>query len=179
MQRVAVLGGDDHLLAAARQGDKASFERLIEPQIALGYRLAAAMLDDASLAEDAVQEATFRAWRAIGQLRSAAQTRSWFLAIVANRSRSMRRTRWWSLIRTPEINSPLPSPADAVDQREDLSRAIARLTADDRAAIFLRFYEDMDSPQVGEALGISASAARSRIHRALRRLRIDLAQEEL
>jgi len=179
LQQIAVLGGDEKLLAAARTGDQASFEGLIEPHIAVGYRLAAAILNDADQAEDAVQEATLRAWRSIRQLRSSAQVKSWFLTIVANRSRSMRRTRWWSVIRMPETRSGLPSPSDAADQREDLSKALGRLSPLDRAAVFLRFYEDMNSAEVGEALGLTANGARSRIHRALRRLRVDLAEEEL
>jgi RNA polymerase sigma factor (sigma-70 family) len=91
----------------------------------------------------------------------------------------MRGARWWSVIRLPEPRSGFSSPADAVDQREDLSRALGRLSPEERAAVFLRFYEDMTSHEVGEALGITATAARSRIHRALRRLRVDLAEEEL
>lgn len=179
MQHVAVLGGDEALLAAARKGDQACFERLIEPHIAVGYRLAAAMLNDGGQAEDAVQEATLRAWRSIDQLRSSAQMKSWFLTIVANRSRSMRGARWWSVIRLPETAAELPSPADVVERREDLSRALGRLSLEERAAVFLRFYEDMNSSEIGEALGITAIAARSRIHRALRRLRVDLAEEDL
>jgi RNA polymerase sigma-70 factor (ECF subfamily) len=179
VQQVAVLGGDEQLLAAARTGDQASFERLIEPHIAVGYRFAAAILNDASQAEDAVQEATLRAWRSIGKLRSSAQAKGWFLTIVANRSRSLRHARWWSVIRMPETRLGLPSPADAADRREDLSRALGRLSSEERAAVFLRFYEDMNSREVGEALGITATAARSRIHRALQRLRVDLAEEEL
>ena len=178
MQQVAVLG-DDKLLAAARAGDQPSFERLIEPHIAVAYRLAAAMLNDPAQAEDAVQEATLRAWRSIRQLRTSAQARSWFLAIVANRSRSMRGTRWWSVVRLPELFRSAPSPTEAVDRREDLASALARLTPDERAAVQLRFYEDMTSREVGAALGITATAARSRIHRALRRLRVDLAEEDL
>jgi RNA polymerase sigma factor (sigma-70 family) len=179
VQQVAVLGGDEQLLAAARTGDQACFERLIGPHIAVAYRLAAAMLNDAGHAEDAVQEATLRAWRSIHQVRSSAQVKGWFLTIVANRSRSLRRARWWTVIRMPETRSGLPSPADAADRREDLSRALGRLSPEERAAIFLRFYEDMSSREVGVALGITATAARSRIHRALRRLRVDLAEEEL
>lgn len=179
MQQIAVLGSDEQLLGAARAGDQACFERLIEPHIAMGYRLAAAMLNDSGHAEDAVQEATLRAWRSIGQLRSSAQVRGWFLTIVANRGRSMRGARWRSVIQLPAGWSRLPSPADAADRHEDLSRALGRLKPEERAAVFLRFYEDMSSREVGEALGISATAARSRIHRALRRLRVDLAEEEL
>lgn len=179
MQQVAVLGGDEKLLAAARTGDQASFERLIEPHIAVGYRLAAAMLNDPGQAEDAVQEATLRAWRSIGQLRSAALVRSWFLTIVANRCRSARKARWWSVIRLAETRPGLPSPEDTAERHEDLSRALRRLSPDERAAVFLRFFEDMNSREVGLALGITATAARSRIHRALQQLRIDLAEEEL
>jgi RNA polymerase sigma-70 factor (ECF subfamily) len=179
VQQIAVLGGYEELLAAARAGDQVCFERLIEPHIAVGYRLAAAMLSDAGQAEDAVQEATLRAWRSIGQLRSGAQTRGWFLTIVANRCRSMRRARWWSVIRMPETRSALPSPSEAADQSEDLSKALSRLSPEERAAVFLRFYEDMNSRQVGLALGITATAARSRIRRALQRLRVDLAEGEL
>lgn len=178
MQQVTVLG-EEKLLAEARTGNKTSFEQLIEPHIAVGYRLAAAMLNDQAQAEDVVQEATLRAWRSIRQLRSSAQTRAWFLAIVANRSRSMRGTRWWSVIRLPEPLPRLPSPADAIDRREDLSLALRRLNGDERAALLLRFYEDMNSREVGRALGITATAARSRIRRGLQRLRIDLAEEEL
>jgi RNA polymerase sigma-70 factor (ECF subfamily) len=179
VQQVAVLGGDAELLAAARAGDEASFERLIGPHISLGYRLAAAMLGDSGQAEDAVQEATLRAWRSIGQLRAESKVKSWFLSIVANRSRTMRGARWWSVIRMADTSRSAPSPADEVDRREDLSRALHRLSPDERAAVFLRFYEDMNSQEIGDALGIRASAARSRIHRALRRLRVDLAEEEL
>ena len=179
MQRVAALDHDEQLLAAARAGDRAAFERLIEPHIAVGYRLAAAMLDDSAQAEDTVQEATFRAWRSIGRLRSAVQMKSWFLTIVANRSRSLLSSRWWSVIRMPGLHSQMQSPADVAVQREDLQQALGRLSPEDRAAVFLRFYEDMTSREVGDALGISDTAARSRIHRALRRLRVDLAEEEL
>lgn len=178
MQQVALLS-EEKLLADARAGDQTSFERLIEPHIALGYRLAAAMLNDASQAEDVVQEATLRAWRSIRQLRSSAQSRAWFLSIVANRSRSMRAARWRSVIRLPELLGRFPSPADAVDRREDLSSALSRLGPDERAAVLLRFYEDMSSRDIGLALGITASAARSRIRRALQQLRVDLAEEEL
>jgi len=61
----------------------------------------------------------------------------------------------------------------------ELVDALRRLNADERAAIFLRFYEDMNSREVGQALGISAAGARSRIRRGLRRLRVELSEVEL
>jgi RNA polymerase sigma-70 factor, ECF subfamily len=178
LQQLAILDSGDKLLTDARAGDQACFERLIEPHMAVAYRLAATMLNDVALAEDALQEATLRAWRSIGQVRASSHIRSWFLTIVANRCRSMRAARWWSVIRLPEAWGTQLSPVDAAVQSEDLARALQRLSPDERAAIFLRFYEDMNSKEVAGALGITASAARSRIRRALRRLRIDLDEEE-
>lgn len=179
MQHVAVLGGDEQVLAAACEGDQASFERLIEPHLAIGYRLAVAMLNDSGLAEDTLQESTLRAWRSIRHLRSSDRIRSWFLSIVANRCRSLRRASWWSVIRLSELRAGLPSPAEEVDRHEDLSRAFDRLSAEDRAAVYLRFYEEFSSAEVGAALRIPPAAARMRIHRALRRMRVDLAEEDL
>jgi len=177
VQQVAVLGVDDALLSAARGGDQAAFERLVMPHIAAGHRLAAAILNDSGNAEDCVQEALHRAWRSIRQLRSGAQTRGWFLTIVSNRARSMRRARWWSVVGLPDALARASNPADAVAEHEDLKHALARLSAEERAAVFLYFYEDMKSQEIGGVLGITASAARSRIHRALRRLRVDMAEE--
>ena len=179
MQSLASSDADERLLASARAGDATSFELLIGPHIGAGYRLAAAMLNDPAAAEDAVQEATLHAWRAVSRLRPESRLRPWFLTIVANEARSMRRTRWWSVVRLPQPRPQALAATDPADRRMDLVTALRRLNADERAAIFLRFYEDMDSHEVGQALGISATGARSRIRRGLHRLRVELSKEEL
>ena len=179
MQRVAVLGDDEALLAAARSGDEASFEHLIQPYLRAGFRLAMAMLRDPGESEDVLQDAMFRAWRSIGQVRSAAQLRGWFLTIVANRSRSIRKARRWSEIRRPDFRFARRTSLEGVDQREDLVRALHRLSPEDRAVVYLRFYEDMSTKDVADALGLSAGTARTRLHRALQRLRIHVIEEDL
>jgi RNA polymerase sigma-70 factor (ECF subfamily) len=173
------VGADEQLLVSARAGDQDCFARLIEPHIAAGYRLAVSMLNDPGQAEDVVQEATLRAWRGIGRLSTVSRLRPWFLSIVANRSRSIRGARWWSVVLLPVAEVVLRTPAEAVHIHTDLTSALRRLSPDERAAVFLRFYEDMTSRQVGEVLGISAAGARSRIFRALQKLRVELSEEEL
>ena len=72
------------MLARAAEGDAHAFAALIQPLLDPAYRLAAVMLADRSTAEDAVQEASIKAWRKLGQLRGdAGSLRSWFLSIVA------------------------------------------------------------------------------------------------
>ncbi len=164
-------------LARAVEGDADSFSRLIEPLLDPAYRLAAVMLADRSAAEDAVQEASIKAWRRLKQLRGdATSLRPWFLSIVANECRMYRRTRWWNVIKLAEVRAP---ETDARESHTDLHRALLRLSPDERMPLVLHFYLDLPLDEVAKALGVSASAAKSRIYRAAKRLRGDLTMEEV
>src|SRR5712692_5781614 len=91
------------VMARAASGDPDAFASLIQPLLDPAYRLAAVMLADRSGAEDAVQEASIKAWRKFSQFRGEASAlRSWFLSIVANECRMARRQRWWSVVRLAE-----------------------------------------------------------------------------
>src|SRR4051794_33755079 len=101
-----------HALSRALEGDSDSFTRLIEPLLDPAYRLAAVMLADRTAAEDAVQEAAVKAWRKLRQLRGEATSlRPWFLSIVANECRMMRRGRWWSVLKFAELREAEPEAA--------------------------------------------------------------------
>jgi RNA polymerase sigma-70 factor (ECF subfamily) len=165
--------GERPLYDLARTGDEAAFEALMRPLIEPGLRLAHSMLGDRWEAEDATQEAITRAWRKLAQLRPGMPVRPWFLAIVMNQCRNVRRTRWFSTARIAEVfQSHRGGNADI--ERVDVARALARLPSQDRQALFLHFYLDLPVEEVALVLGISASATKGRIYRACRRLRPDL-----
>ena len=147
------------------------FELVLGPFMPAAYRLSVAMLGDRDLAEDAVQEAAVKAWRKLRSLRERSSLKPWFLAIVANQCRAMRRQRWWSVIRRADFEMPAPPAEDLAVAALDLDRAIDRLDPDDRLALYLHFYQDMTYEEVGQVMGSSMTAARSRILRAARRLR--------
>ena len=147
------------------------FDSLIEPHLEAGFRTALAMLRDPDEARDAVQEAAFKAWRRLGQLHETVTARAWFLAIVANQCRSVRRGRWWSVLRLPQVGPALQEfPADTID----VGRALAKLSPDDRLALFLHFYLDLPLEEVGAVLGLSRAGAKTRVYRAAKKLRPDL-----
>jgi len=148
----------------------ADFDALIGPHLEAGYRTALAILGNPDEAHDAVQEAAFKAWRKLHQLREGSPARPWFLAIVANQCRSERRRHWWSVIRMPQIDTG-EAPKEETAQSMDIDRGLAKLPADDRLALFLYFYLDLPLEEVGAVLGLSAGGAKTRVYRAAKRLR--------
>jgi RNA polymerase sigma-70 factor, ECF subfamily len=170
-------GSERPLYEQARTGDEAAFESLIGPLIEPALRLAHSMLGDRWEAEDATQEAVTRAWRKLGQLRAGMPVRPWFLAIVINQCRNVRRTRWFNTARIAEVFQG-SSGDHAEIERVDVAHALARLPSQDRQALFLHFYLDLPVEEVALALGISPSAAKGRIYRACHRLRPDLLEDK-
>jgi RNA polymerase sigma factor (sigma-70 family) len=154
-----------------------AFDDLLGPLVGRGYALAVTMLNDPASAEDAVQEAAIKAWRKLPTLRDRSAIEPWFLSIVANQCRSVRRGRWWSVLKFSEVRNDSPAE-DQNASALDLDRALDRLSQEERLPLLLHFYMDMTFEQVGTAVGISMTAARSRIYRALDRLRTDLQTEE-
>jgi RNA polymerase sigma-70 factor (ECF subfamily) len=163
---------DRELVSAAIDGDEAAFDALVGPLIEPGFKLAAVMLRDGEEARDAVQEACILAWRKLSQLRGEAQIRPWFLSIVANQCRSRRRTRWWSVVRLPSIQTSQDPVHWDRDSQLDLERQMRSLSDRQRTALFLFFYADLPLGEVAKILSVSPKAAKSLVHRAVVKLRL-------
>jgi RNA polymerase sigma-70 factor (ECF subfamily) len=152
--------------------DENEFMALLEPVLPAAYRLAFAVLGSPPAAEDAVQEAALKAWQNFGRFRRDAELKPWLLAIVINECRRQKRTRWSSVGELPETfedpDPQQPQHAESVDLR----RAVYRLPYDQRVAVILRYYVDLSFEEVGQSLGVSTKAAKSRTYRALERLRL-------
>jgi len=159
------------LLERAKEGDRVAFEDLFGPHAADGFRLAVAMLQRREDAEDAVQNAMLKAWRKLAGFRTGCDVRPWFLTIVANECRSLRRGRWWSVVRMADVFTDGESWRDALPQQLDLRRVLARLPADQRLLLVLRYYLDLPFADVAAVVGGSPEAAKSRTFRLLRKLR--------
>jgi RNA polymerase sigma-70 factor (ECF subfamily) len=132
---------------------------------------------DPALAEDLTQECYARAWQRIDSLREAASLRSWLLTIARNELLQHARGRGpetADLESAAEIAGARPSPeADAAASQRDgsLHRAVQRLDPDLREAIALHYFQDLSFREVGAVLGLPAGTAKSRVNRALERLR--------
>ncbi len=163
------------VLAEAHRDDV--FADLVLPVVPAAQRLAYGMLQNTQEAEDAVQDATFKAWRAFPRFRKGSNARAWFLTIVANECKQRRRSRWWSLLRAAATSEPDPAPGGVSEAAMDLRRTLSRLPVEMRLAIVLRYYLDLPFDEVGRVLGVSDKAAKARVHRALARLRVQISEE--
>jgi RNA polymerase sigma-70 factor (ECF subfamily) len=173
---IATAGG---LVVAARSGDATAFAQLVRAETPSAYRLALSIVRSPAEAEDVVQDAFLRAWRDIGGLRDADLWAAWFRKLVVRAALDQARRRR----KVREIDIELvgdragAEPALQAVDRLALMRAFDCLAPDDRAILALRFYSDLEVADVAAALGIPLGTAKSRLHRALGRLRARMEQE--
>ena len=170
------MGNRDELVIDARGGDDLAFMGLVELETPDAFRLSLAILREPHDAEDALQEAFVRAWRQLPRLKDAERWPGWFRRIVVSTAidtgRRKKGRRFVPLgFREPE---PAPDRSAAVADRDELDRAMTRLDEKDRALLALRFGHDLELPDVAAALGIPLGTAKSRLHRALARMRREL-----
>jgi RNA polymerase sigma-70 factor (ECF subfamily) len=161
--------------AADREAGSDAFVERLRPLLAAAHRLAYGMLQGSHEAEDAVQEAIFKAWRARSRVRPDADLKPWFLKIVANECRQRLRRRWWSVVKQDEVPVPaVADPAPAWEDASELREALRRLPHEQRLVLVLRYYLDLPLEEVARAIGTSEGAARARVHRALGKLRMEV-----
>ncbi|MFQ6101732.1 MAG: RNA polymerase sigma factor [Anaerolineae bacterium] len=164
----------------ARRGDQAAFGRLVVAYQTPVYNLAYRMLGNAGEAEEAAQETFLRVYTKLHSYDLQRPFRSWLLSITSHycidRLRR-RRITWLSFedeIAAPErLASADPNPESAVvwQERENrIQQLLATLSPTDRAAITLRYWYDYSYEEIAEALNLTVSAVKSRLHRARRAL---------
>ncbi|MCG3200727.1 MAG: hypothetical protein NFCOHLIN_00589 [Gammaproteobacteria bacterium] len=184
---------DDALISRAAAGNGAAFEVLMRRYNRLLFRTARSILKNDTEAEDAVQEAYLRAWRALGEFRGQSGLSTWLVRIVANEALGrLRRVRAQVIPLEAAMTSPEPETlaalTDAPDRgpepsvlrtqiRELMESHIDLLPEVYRTVFMLRAVEEMSVEDIGQALGIPAATVRTRFFRARSRLRESLAGE--
>lgn len=176
---------DAALIGRARAGEVMAYEELVRRYQDVAVRTAHLLAPDGD-AEDAVQDAFVKAHAALPRFRDGAPFRPWLLRIVANEARNRRRSagrRVGLALRAAEDRRPgdaAPSPESAVladETRATLLAAVNALRAEDREIIAARFFLELSEAETSEVLGLPRGTAKSRLSRALGRLRERLAVE--
>jgi RNA polymerase sigma-70 factor (ECF subfamily) len=149
-----------------------TFVAALEAELSMAYRLAGYLMSDAAEAQDAVQEASIRAWRAWKDLRERDKFHSWFSQILVNVCRT--RLGRQSKRRTVDVDDMELEGADpfrASLARDAVGRALSALSNELRMVVVLRYWGDLSLAEIAERLNIPIGTVKSRHHAALKALR--------
>jgi len=153
------------------------FERLYAAEAAGLFSFLAYRTGDRALAEDLLAEAFERALRARGRFdRRRASEKTWLYAIALNCLRDHARRTGAEARALERAGTPGEGadPLAGIEARDELGRALAVLTGEEREAIALRFGADMTVPEIAKVLGEPLTTVEGRVYRALRKLRAEL-----
>lgn len=180
------------LVARLQRGDEAAFEELVRTHSGRLLAVARRFLGNNEDAQDAVQDAFIRAFKAIHSFEARAQLHTWLHRILVNTALMKLRER--RRRPTESIDELLPTFAadghqtvesrdwsDALLERKEAAalvrEAIAMLPDQYREVLLLRDIEDRDTAEAAEILGTSSNVVKVRLHRARQALRTLLDRE--
>jgi RNA polymerase sigma-70 factor, ECF subfamily len=170
------------LIERARRGEVMAYEELVRRYQDVAVRAAHLIAPDGD-AEDAAQEAFVKAYAALPRFRAGSPFRPWLLRIVTNEARNRRRSagrRTGLALRAAEdrpLGDAAPSPESAVlanESRAALVAALNLLRDEDREVIGARYFLELSEAETADSLGIPRGTVKSRLSRALGRLRAGL-----
>jgi RNA polymerase sigma factor (sigma-70 family) len=171
---------DSTLISRAQRGDDAAYEEIVHRYQQVAFRTAYVITGSPADAEDAAQEAFVKAYRALARFRAGAQIRPWLLRIVANEARNRVRSsgrrqrlelRLIEGFRPGDAASSPEAVAVASDERRRLLAMVNGLDDDDRLVIAARYFLQLSGEETATALAIPEGTVKSRLSRALARLR--------
>lgn len=179
---------ENPLLEAARAGDAAALEKLLEQHEPRVYRFARRMCRHHEDAEDVLQESLLAAARGLSGFRGASSLSTWLFTIARSHCIKKRRRSRFAPTEVSldageadaarESPDPAPDPEEALHSRRleaALEQAIAGLDRKYREVFVLRDVEGLTAPEVATVTGLSIAAIKSRLHRARARVREELA----
>ena len=153
------------------QGRDLELATALEAQLTSAYRLAAWILRDPGVAEDAVSEAMLRAWQRRRTLRDTDSVDAWFTRILANVCRDLLRRRRRAVSVAWSAPAKAADPSVDASDRDEVGRALEQRTPDERILLALRYGRDLSVPAVAAALAIPEGTVKSRLHAAHAHLR--------
>jgi len=180
---------DDEFIERAAQGDQEAFRHLWENHHGVAMAAALRLCHHRALAEEITQGAFLLAWRGLPRFQSGSPFRPWLMRIlyrhaldVMERQHLYQRPISMDEVSEWEQQSGLGVQVAAdlqetIVQHEELRLALARLNADQRRVIALRYGADLTEVDIAQVLGWPIGTVKSRLNRARERLRVLLTDE--
>jgi RNA polymerase sigma-70 factor (ECF subfamily) len=177
---------DTDLVERARHGDENAYAELVTRYQALAARTAYVITGSDADAEEAAQDGFVKAFYALDRFRAGAPFRPWLLRIVANEAINRRKAagRRPTVALSVALDRPSPdtalSPEGAAlasERRGTVLAALGSMREEDRLVIAYRYFFDLSEAEMAEALNVARGTVKSRLSRALTRLRAVMGEE--
>ena len=163
-------------LSLAQKGDPQAFSELVETYQKPVYNLCYRMLGTAEDAEDASQETFLRAYKSMRRYDNSRPFSTWLLSIAAHYCIDQIRRRRLSIVSieelpvpdVPDVSPGLETTVGRNEERRRIRKLLDTLAPTDRAAVIMYYWYDFSYDEICQALSLSVSAVKSRLHRARR-----------
>lgn len=169
------------LMRLAQSGDTESFLQLMEAQKERLYRIGRAYLKNEEDVLDALQETSFRAYQGITKLKDEALFQTWLTRILLNccndEYRKRNKRKWLSQLNMLGLSQP--SFANRVDLKVTLEDAVRELPTKQKEIIILKYMQQYTLTEIAVILDIPEGTVKTRLHKALEKLRSTMGREEL
>jgi RNA polymerase sigma-70 factor, ECF subfamily len=171
------------LVRHAANGDAAAWESLMVIHQEAIFRFAYLLLGDPDDAEDIAQESFLRAWKYLRRFDTTRPLRPWLLSITANLARNRRRSagRYFAALlrafRDEPISKPLEDQNPRNLQARELWEAVQKLNVLDQQIVYLRYFLDLPVTETAQILQVAEGTVKSRLSRALEKLRDIIRQD--
>ena len=169
---------DPALVRRATNGDAAAWEPLVLAHQEAVFRLCYLLLGDPDDAEDVAQETFLRAWSHLKRFDPTRPLRPWLLSIASNLASNRRRSAGRYVSALMRAFRSEPAPPDSIEEKSaqhteasDLWKAVRHLSRPDQQIIYLRYFLELSVSETAQALGVPEGTVKSRLSRALERLR--------
>src|SRR5256714_9016424 len=162
---------ENAIYRAAIQGDREAFERVIRVTSRNLFAIAYGILQNREEAEDVVQDTFVKGWRSRWRVRDSAKLPAWLATIARHRARDLARKRRPEPLPENFESNEMVALEGAAGQKADLDgevrSALAQLPELHRAAVTLRYFEELDYGTIEQTLGLTNGALRGILGRAL------------
>jgi len=159
--------GEREQYSAAIHGDREAFEMIISMYSRALFAIAYGILQNREEAEDVVQDALIKAWKMRWRVRDPEKFPAWLSMIARHRAHDVFRKRRPTPFTHEPIDTNRANTLDTTATDQQLHSALATLPELHRAALTLRYFEEMDYRTIENTLGLTNGALRGILGRAL------------
>lgn len=167
--------GEAGMMEIAATSKEEILETIIDQYSQSILRMCYILLEDESLAQDAMQDCFIKAWKGLNHFNGNSSLKTWLMRIAINTCKDYKRSNWFKMVDHKQNLDELPEPSVMPIETDDtLIQAIQCLPRREKEALMLYYYQGLSMAEVAQALNVNSSTIHRRIRSAQKKLKTQL-----